>query len=66
MEAQAMPDGEALNYVGKLTFIGGTGRFTNATGTASFEGDAYPVQGPTGVGWFSFEGTVSPPGASKK
>ena len=68
MEALTVPDfpNDVVNYAGTLTFVGGTGRFQNATGSAQFEGAASPIQGPTGRGWFSFAGTVSSPGAGKK
>lgn len=67
MNAVAVVDQNGVvTFDGTLTFTGGTGRFATATGTASFEGGAAPASGPTGVGWFSFRGTVSSPGASKK
>jgi hypothetical protein len=68
MDAMAVADYEndMVLFEGTLTFTGGTGRFKDATGQASLGGGATPIAGPTGDGWFSFQGTVSSPGASKK
>ncbi len=55
-----------VSYKGTLRFNGGTGRFKKATGTAALEGGASPIQGPTGLGWFSVDGKISSVGASKK
>jgi hypothetical protein len=68
MDAMAEVDfaNDVVTFTGTLTFIGGTGRFLNASGQAVLNGGATPIAGPTGLGWFSFQGTVSSPGASKR
>ena len=68
MDAVAIPapDG-SITFFGTLTFTGGTGRFANAKGTAEFGGTGTPnTTSSGGTGWFSFEGTVTSPGASKR
>jgi hypothetical protein len=63
-EATLATDG-SITFFGKLTFTGGSGRFSKASGTAEFGGTGTPTSASGGVGWFEMEGTVSSPGASK-
>ncbi len=62
MAAAVIPniDG-SITFSGTLTFTGGTGRFAGASGTAPFDGTGTPTSPTGGIGWFSFEGTVSLP-----
>jgi hypothetical protein len=57
-----------VSYVVSVCVAGlrGTRRFAHATGKAEFEGGGTPIAGLVGLGWFSFQGAVSSPGASKK
>lgn len=51
-----MPAGPAqVAFSGSMTFVGGTGRFSAASGSATFSGTASLA---TNTGAFSFEGTV--------
>ena len=51
-----MPAGPArVAFSGSMTFVGGTGRFSAASGSATFNGTASLA---TNTGEFSFEGTV--------
>jgi hypothetical protein len=51
-----MPAGPAqVTFSGEMTFVGGTGRFSEASGSADFSGTASLA---TSTGAFAFEGTV--------
>ena len=51
------PAGPAeVSFTGPMTFTGGTGRFANASGSATFKGTASLA---TNTGAFTFEGTVA-------
>jgi hypothetical protein len=53
----SLPSGSAgVTFSGTLTFVGGTGRFTRATGTVSFAGAAEFV---TNTGFFTVDGTLT-------
>jgi hypothetical protein len=56
------PRGPALvDFVATLTFVGGTGRFANATGQARAEGTANPVTRTTVValdGWIAYDASA--------
>jgi hypothetical protein len=53
---EVVPAGPAqVEFSGPITFVGGTGRFAGASGSATFSGTASLA---TSTGAFSFEGTV--------
>ena len=45
-----------VTFDGAMVFTGGTGRFSSASGTASFSGDASLI---TSTGGFTFSGTIA-------
>jgi hypothetical protein len=47
---------EDVSFTGPMTFTGGTGRFADASGSATFNGTASLA---TNTGAFSFEGTIA-------
>ena len=49
------PSGPEATFSGTFTFVGGTGRFAHATGTATFTGGANLV---TNTGFFTMDGTI--------
>jgi hypothetical protein len=61
----ALPTQTGFTFTGTWEITGGTGRFTNASGSGTIEGRA-DFTGPTsGVGQFSMIGTISSPGSLK-
>ena len=45
-------------FSGTETFLGGTGRFANASGSVANNGGAQFTSPAAGVGWFNFEGKI--------
>jgi hypothetical protein len=61
----ALPTPTGFTFTGTWEITGGTGRFTNASGSGTLEGRA-DFTGPTnGVGSFTMIGTISSPGSLK-
>jgi hypothetical protein len=61
----AVPTQTGFTFTGTWEITGGTGRFTNASGSGTIEGRA-EFTGPTnGVGSFTMIGTISSPGSLK-
>jgi hypothetical protein len=61
----ALPTPTGFTFTGTWEITGGTGRFTNASGSGTLEGQA-DFTGPTGgVGQFTMFGTISSPGSLK-
>ena len=61
----ALPTPTGFTFTGNWEITGGTGRFTNASGSGTLEGRADFTSPTGGVGQFSMIGTISSPGSLK-
>jgi hypothetical protein len=57
------PTSNGVTFSGSYTIVGGTGRFAGATGSGSLRGSAQFTGPDSGVGEYSFDGTISAPGS---
>jgi hypothetical protein len=61
----ALPTPTGFTFTGTWEITGGTGRFTNASGSGTLEGRADFTSPTGGVGQFTMIGTISSPGSLK-
>jgi hypothetical protein len=54
-----VPTSTGVSFSGTETYDGGTGRFADATGSATLVGSAEFTSPSAGVGQYSVEGTIS-------
>jgi hypothetical protein len=59
----ALPTQTGFTFAGTWEITGGTGRFTNASGSGTIEGRADFTSATGGVGQFTMIGTISSPGS---
>src|SRR5436190_1301734 len=62
-EFNVVPTSNGVTFEGTYEIIGGTGRFSGATGHGVLTGSAVFTGPNTGVGEFTFEGFISSPGS---
>ncbi len=55
----AIPDADGLTLAGTETAVGGTGRFADATGTATLAGSVMFTSQTTTIGGYSLDGRLS-------
>jgi hypothetical protein len=62
-EFTSAPTSNGVTFEGTYTILGGTGRFSGATGSGALDGSAVFTGQTFGVGEFTFEGAISSSGS---